>query len=406
MKIGMIFPPFSGPFGGERKILRLAGALSRLGNAVTIYTPKYDERCDYMLDDGVAIEETGFISHGSWETSNMIQPFFMMNLALKIKGDFDIIDAHNHPSLVSILLAKKFRKIRKTPVVYECNEPPRFLYDLKSTTLQELSNKRGKAFLFRVFSPLYQRLDITAMKYVDEIIVLSQFVREQVRTIYKRDSTVIWEGVDVERFKEDERREEIRELYKLDDSPVLITVNKLHHRKRIDILINAMPIILEKFPNTKALIVGDGPEKAKLESLVHELGLSSSVLLTGFVPGEILPRYYAASDIFVFTATREPLPGSPLEAMASGIPVILPREGGCLEFLRQFGDEMYVRPRDSQALANAICVLLKDESLRKEMSKKVRRFAEENLTWERVANQTLEAYRKTIKIGIRTCSED
>jgi len=394
----MIFPPFTGPFGGERKLLRLACSLSKMGHSVSVYTPRYNHKCDYMIDHPIEIVETGFVSSGSWYMFQVVQPLFMTKLAFRLdERQVDIIDAHNHPSLASILVAKYMGKLRNTPIVYECNEPPRFLYDLKKETLEKILSTPIKRAISQLPMLIYRQLDKSAVRYVDEIIVLSSFIQKQVKEIYDRNSTVTREGVDIAKFNPQVDGSEIRRHYLLaDDDPLIITVNKLHHRKRLDLLIKAAPFILERFPKAKVLIVGEGPEKSMLKTLINSLNLQKSVILTGFVSGGDLPKYYAAADIFVFTASKEPLPGSPLEAMASGKPVILPREGGCPEICTDGENGLFFPSGDVEALVDQVCLLIENIELRRKLGKNAREHVEKNFTWDKATIKTLQVYERAI----------
>ncbi|MFX1521212.1 MAG: glycosyltransferase, partial [Promethearchaeota archaeon] len=110
--------------------------------------------------------------------------------------------------------------------------------------------------------------------------------------------------------------------------PMILSVQRLHPRKGLKYLLDAIPIILDKIPPAKFIIVGKGSEKIKIEKKIHALRLENSVKLVGFVPESELPHYYANCDLFVLHSLYEAFGIVLLEAMASGKPVVATICGG------------------------------------------------------------------------------
>ena len=105
-------------------------------------------------------------------------------------------------------------------------------------------------------------------------------------------------GVDTEAFSPDAPGAEIRQRYGLTDRPVVVCVSRLVARKGQDILIQALPAIRRRVPDTALLLVGGGPYRERLERQAQEAGLERDVVFTGSVPSEELPAHYAAGDVF------------------------------------------------------------------------------------------------------------
>ncbi|WP_390817447.1 glycosyltransferase [Symmachiella macrocystis] len=123
------------------------------------------------------------------------------------------------------------------------------------------------------------------------------------------------------------RREQLRREYGLDGGPVALFVGRLIPMKRVDLLIRAFhaaPIS----QSASLVIVGDGPMRSELETMVADLGLTSRVRFVGFLQPPNVVEWYSLADLFVLPSS-EPWGVVVLEALASGLPVIVTDEVGC-----------------------------------------------------------------------------
>jgi len=147
----------------------------------------------------------------------------------------------------------------------------------------------------------------------------------------------------------------------------------------------------------KCVVVGDGPERDKLEKLADDFKLRSKVLFTGAVPFEDLTDLYAEAEFFVLPTVAEGSPLVVLEAMASGLPVISTKVSGIPEVIDNEQNGFIVPPRDVHALAECMRVLIEDDELRAKMSKTARKKTVASFSWNAVARKTLAVYRKAIE---------
>lgn len=131
---------------------------------------------------------------------------------------------------------------------------------------------------------------------------------------------VIHHGVDTARFSSTFYTESLRERWKVTaDTRVILFVGRLSPEKEIDVIIHAYSAMQksQKYP-TKLVIVGDGPDRKRLEDLCNGL----DVVFTGLLSGQKLAQVYASADVFAFSSRVETFGNVVLEAMASGLPVI------------------------------------------------------------------------------------
>lgn len=205
-------------------------------------------------------------------------------------------------------------------------------------------------------------------------------------------------GVDVERYRPDVDGSAVRRLHGLEGRPVVGCISRLVPRKGQDMLIAAMPTIMAAHPRAMLFIVGSGRDRERLRRLVRRVGVEDSVVMTGGVPAEELPAYYAATDVFAMPCrTRkagldvEGLGMVYLEAAATGKPVVAGDSGGAPEAVME-GETGYVvrDPRTVDAVARPIIGLLDDPARAARLGERGRRWACEQWTWHRQAGRLKE----------------
>jgi phosphatidylinositol alpha-mannosyltransferase len=200
---------------------------------------------------------------------------------------------------------------------------------------------------------------------------------------------VIPNGIDVNAFKPG--LTPIRHLR--DDSVNILFVGRLEKRKGLGDLLCAYEFIQDRVPKSRLIVVGDGPLRGKVESYVARHHLPN-VVLAGYVPDSVLPRYYCTADIFCAPATGAESFGIVLlEAMASGLPVVATEVEGYMSVLEPGFDSLTVQPKGWAELGSALVILARDAELRRRMGayghEKARRYG-----WEAVASQIVEVYEE------------
>ena len=179
--------------------------------------------------------------------------------------------------------------------------------------------------------------------------------------------------------------------------PVLLTVGRLVSRKGIDMVLEALPLLLLRVPDLQYMIVGDGPDRPRLQSLVQALKLQNVVSFRGEVTDAQLLATYHQAHIFVMPVREEQQAASVegfgivyLEASACSLPVIAGRSGGAIEAVRDGQTGYLVEPRDPEALAKKVLTLLQNAELRQQMGQNGRRWVETEMNWDRAAQQFLQ----------------
>jgi phosphatidylinositol alpha-mannosyltransferase len=181
-----------------------------------------------------------------------------------------------------------------------------------------------------------------------------------------------------------------------DDKLNILFVGRLEKRKGLGDLLRAYRAMKPRIPRSRLIIVGDGPLRGRVESYIARHRLPD-VVMAGFVPDSVKPRYYCSADIFCAPATGAESFGIVLlEALASGLPVIATEVPGYMSVLEPGRDSVTVQPKNWRELAASLVILARDPELRMRMSEyalqKVRRYS-----WENVVSEVVDIYSEARK---------
>jgi glycosyltransferase involved in cell wall biosynthesis len=222
--------------------------------------------------------------------------------------------------------------------------------------------------------PVHKPLRWLALKVASCVIPVSESTKALVLALgaIGEKMIVVPNAVDESVFRSRSRIECRMQLALPLDSKVILAVGNLERRKGFELIVRALPSILQEVPSAMLIIVGDGPEKTTLVKLVETGGLQTSVLLVGRVPTSVLSLIYSAADIFVLPSCHEGQPVVLLEAMASALPIVATRVPGNVDTIENNGNGILVPPADISELADGIIKILEDETLAARMSKNSR----------------------------------
>lgn len=205
---------------------------------------------------------------------------------------------------------------------------PRLTYIL---TLQEGDPPEYIERKMRLFGPLFRR----AFTKADVMQCISTFLENWGKRMgFNGASVVVPNAVNVEHFSREYNQQELallkEKLGKKMGEVYLITTSRLVHKNAVDDCIAALPLVPE---NVIFLVLGIGPDEAKLKAEAKKLGVEDRVRFLGQVGHGELPKYLKISDIFIRPSRSEGMGNSFVEAMAAGLPVIATQEGGLSDFL-------------------------------------------------------------------------
>ena len=229
---------------------------------------------------------------------------------------YDIVVSDSHA------IAKGVRTRGGQMHICYCHSPARFAWTMETTYRDRAaSGNRWRARLAQKAQARFRAWDLAASRKVDHFVANSRHIAAAIERCYGRDATVIYPPVDVDRF-DDAGRGERDDAY--------VTVSRLVPYKRIDLLIEAF----RGMPQRRLVIIGDGPERARLARSVPP-----NVTLAGRLDDAQTAKAVGKARAFVFVA-HEDFGIAPVEAQAAGTPVIAFREGGSSETIRDLGDPL------------------------------------------------------------------
>jgi 1,2-diacylglycerol 3-alpha-glucosyltransferase len=190
----------------------------------------------------------------------------------------------------------------------------------------------------------------------------------------------------------------LRSQYTITDEPLLISVSRMAKEKNLDFLIDGLAKVKELISTPfKCLLVGDGPEKTRLEEKVAALGLDEHIVFTGNIAPRDVAGLYSAADLFVFASTSETQGMVMVEAMAGGCPVVAVRASGVHDVVKNGYNGLAVT-ESTESWAKAVVSLLTDRQQLSVLSENSRSFAE-NFSEEKIAKKVLALYRRVIVLG-------
>jgi teichuronic acid biosynthesis glycosyltransferase TuaC len=205
----------------------------------------------------------------------------------------------------------------------------------KALNLPVIVTARGSDInLFPVFRSIRPQIRWTLQKASGVIGVSAALKDAMVALGIARDTIeVIGNGVDLTRFAPIDSKEAKSRLGIPVDARAVVSIGALTPVKGFHFLIPSLASILPRYPKARLYIVGEGKDRNKLESLIHELGLQEHVFLVGSKPNEELKFWYSAADLSCLVSAREGWPNVVLESLACGTPVLATRIGGIPEIL-------------------------------------------------------------------------
>jgi len=214
--------------------------------------------------------------------------------------------------------------------------------------------------------------------------------------------TVVYNGVEAERFCQPDPAALValrRELGLGGQGPVLINVAMMRKHKGQRWLIEMMPWVLERYPQARLLIVGDGEERRALESMVRDRGLGQAVRLLGV--RHDVPHLLALAQVFLFPSTGEGLGIAALEAMAAARPVVAFRLPVLAEFIEDGVTGYLATPEDPADLAQKVLQVLSDPRLAEAMGQRGRQVVEERFSAQASVRRLESIYLSLVEPGAR-----
>lgn len=238
----------------------------------------------------------------------------------------------------------------------------------------------------RVFRPIFQRL---IDRHAATIAVSTPVIEAMSRYVHA-DWEIIPNGVNTTFFQPNGRRP----IDALRRGPRLLFLGRLEPRNGLNVLLEAMPQVLRRFPNAVLTVAGDGPWRGYYERRARALGLGAGgrIRFVGRVFQE-RPLLYAAADLYLCPTTRASFGVTLLESMACGTPMVLADNVGFRSVVREGREAVFLSDQRPEVWADAVVGLVADVERRAAMARAGIDRASE-FAWPLVARRELEVYER------------
>jgi glycosyltransferase involved in cell wall biosynthesis len=362
------FYPFVG--GTEKQALTLASCLVKRGVTVKIITSRFERK----WPKHEVMDEVEVIRLFSPRIKVVGAVFFLLCLAgylIKNRKQFSLIHTFqiSYTSSLSILLAKLLRK--PSVIKLACSGWGGDIQRARKTLY-------GKIFLFMV-------------KKASKIITLSSTIADELveENIDRSKIKLIHNGVDLVHFKDIQNKSQLRTKLGISNRKCIIYTGRLVYQKGIDLLIPSFSRLQEE-TECQLIIIGDGPDQAKIVRLIEDYRLSKFVILVEETKD--IASYLNAADVFVLPSRFEGLSNSLLEAMACSLPIISTRVGGSIDIIEDGINGLLVDCESDKQLTDAIARVFSDPQLARNLGDNARKTIEAHFEINDIADKHLELY--------------
>ena len=315
--------------GAERVMLNLATSMAQLGIKINLVLAKAEGQYLEQVPKTVTIIDLG--------CKRTLDSLPKLVTYLKREKPLTLISAIEHTNIIAIW-AKKLAGVSTKIVITEHNPPSKLEYATEAT----VKKLRALRIAMRFSYPL-----------ADQVIAVSQGVADDLKSLVSASKVQVIHNPVIRQDMFQKAQEPLQHpWFQKDQIPVILAVGRLEKQKDFPNLLQAFAL-LKKKQAARLMILGEGQERAVLESLVTSLNLTADVALPGFDSNPY--RYIKRAKVFVLSSVMEGLPTVLIEAMALGVPLVSTDcESGPREILEGGKHGVLVPIQNSQALAEAM----------------------------------------------------
>jgi phosphatidylinositol alpha-mannosyltransferase len=340
MKIGLVCPYNIAKGGGVKEhIFACQAELRRRGHDVYVLTPRPQDHDDEPGKHIIFIGESKDFNsplHTTVQVSASVNNTIDDVLA---KHNFDIL--HFHEPWVPMLSAQ-------------------ILSRSQSVNVATFHAKLPETIMTRTMIKVVTPYTKSVLKYIDVFTAVSEAAAEYVCSLTDAPVALIPNGIDLNKYKAPLRRTDNRK------NKTIFYLGRLEQRKGVKHLIHAFKLLHDHNPSVSLVIAGDGPDRAKLETLAADLGVDESISFIGFITEKEKIHYLRTADMYCSPALYGESFGIVLlEAMASGIVTVGGDNPGYASVLKGLGALSLVNPKHHAEFSRRLDLLLHENDLRR-----------------------------------------
>jgi len=357
-------------YGGEKVLLDLVRGLMAKGHELFVACPS-----DGPLTEALRAEGAGVFVVPMGKTYDFRGILRLYTILRKYRIDV----VHSHGLLVNIL-SRVASYLAGTHVSISTAHIP----------LNLKSGRQAQNVFEKMMIPYYLILDNLTSLFNDKIIAVSHAVRNDLieQGVNPEKIEVVQNGIDVNFTGEHNCKRERR--FENNGNPIVGTITRLSPQKDLETLLKAAALVIKGVPNAKFLVIGDGEEREKLQSLAENLGLHDSVAFLGY--RDDARALLKTFDIFALSSLWEGLPIVVLEAMEAGKPVVATAVDGVREVVEHGKTGLLVKTERPDLMADSVIKLINDPDLANRMGQRGRGRIKRFFSINRVINTVEQIY--------------
>ncbi len=366
--------------GIAQHVTELAGALERAGHEIHVFTRLAPGQRYYDLIDGVHYHRCPYTGHLDFvdDVNSMCRAFADRLFVVEdMTGDFDLVHAHDWLTANAMIWAKQERDYKSILTIH-------------STEYARCGNAFPGGRSERV-----RAQERAGTYWADTVICVSNAVKSEIMWMYEvpdSKSVVVYNGVDSRRFERPIDIEAARGRHGIGPlDPTVLFCGRLEWQKGPDLLLEAIPSVLRRYPNAKFLFAGDGSMRPDLERRARQIGAGDATRFLGCRTGEKVVESFKICDGACVPSRNEPFGIVILEAWSAGKPVVCTEVGGPKEFVRHGFNGLKVYPTP-ESITWGLNTLLSDSAHARHMGENGRVAVSERFAWDVIAAHTLGAY--------------
>lgn len=316
-------------FGGAEKVLL---DILNIYPSADLYTLIYDQKKMGQFFDKYQPQTSYLQRYPKLLKGGYLRPLMPSGIEDFNLSEYDLVISNCNSFAKGVLVAPD------TTHISYIHSPTRYLWDYYHKYLKEHRLTGVKSILSM---PLFNKLrlwDKSASRRPDYIFANSNNVKKRIKKYYRRQAKIIYPGIDMSKFYSDKK------------GNYFLIVSRLSKYKNIKLAIRTFNEL-----NERLLIIGSGPERKNLEKIAND-----NIEFLGFKSDDVVRSYYSRARAFIFPQ-EEDFGLTPIEAMASGVPVIAYKKGGALETVKENVSGIFFKKESSQSLKTAIGDFIKNE---------------------------------------------
>jgi len=371
--------------GIARHCSGLAGALAKLGHSVHIVTLDFPGAPSYEEIEGVRIYRTPIeLGHPNFIVWTLIFNHFIEKRVAMLSRDvkFDILHAHDWLVAPASIASKHYLRLPLVSTIHST----------------EVGRSHG---LHNPDSYLIDGVEWWLTYESKRIIVTSNAMKREVEDHFHLPSEkidIIPNAIDASKYNIPVDRGNVKRRFGIDPSErIVLFVGRLVPQKGVEYLIMAAPKIVERHPEARIVIVGDGWSKDYLLSLAASTGCQHKITFLGFISDQDLIEIMLSSDVLVVPSIYEPFGIVALEGMAAGIPIVASNTGGLAEIIEHDRTGFLAYKENPDSIAWGVNRILSDPGYASWLVQNAKRKIREVYSWDAVARRTIETYERALR---------